>query len=673
VPSLSSNLVGRVNRLPKPARAPETLIPIFEAISNAIHAVAARLKDKTASHGRIEVVFEMPKSRKPLTVTIKDNGIGLNATHFDAFLTTDTENKVEIGGKGVGRVMWLDAFERVHVLSTYLEDRSLKVREFDFVLSNSDQIQNYKVRRAGASATPGTVVTLTRLRDNNYKSTFPKRKGYISQYLFSHFLPIFVSGACPQLNVDIGDEEWSYPGDIGDFIFRTQDVKPAAVKPFGSMRLILMECDKKASSDLKGSHFVHFVGDNRTVRSQNIDAKLGLKTFGSNNDRTFHACLFGNYLDQHVNQERTAFTFDDRQIDEIINSVCMPEIEKFLAGPLSELRTEQQGKIASIIESYPSVSFGKIPTLQKHLPKGELVPDAIYGHLARERFRRDERQAKSIREVLTKLRSPALSYEELANSVRSAVVEMEAQEKRSLAEYVLRRKVVLDFMEELLKRCGLSDTGKDYEQENILHAMICPLRISTVDGQPNISPASHDLWVVDERLAFAQYFHSDKTFRALGAAHESDDRADVIVFNTAHGLTQSDDAARVLIVEFKRPGRKNYPASENPIDQVTDYVRKLQKGGSVDLDGRPIALGAETVFYCFIVADIVGNLEKWTSTWEKTVDGRGRRYVPRSGFQGSIEVIGWDTVLKDAKSRNKAFFERAGLSGQSIFTPKSSA
>lgn len=174
--------------------------------------------------------------------------------------------------------------------------------------------------------------------------------------------------------------------------------------------------------------------------------------------------------------------------------------------------------------------------------------------------------------------------------------------------------------------------------------------------------------MVDERLAFAQYFHSDKTFKTLGESYDSDDRADIIVFNTAHSLAQSDEINRVLVVEFKRPGRTSYPATENPIEQVTSYVRKLQEGKSVDLDGRPIKLGADTVFYCYIVADIIGNMDNWTSTWETTADGRGRRYVPRNGFQGSIEVIGWDTLLSDAKSRNRAFFERAGLSGESIFT-----
>jgi len=44
--------------------------------------------------------------------------------------------------------------------------------------------------------------------------------------------------------------------------------------------------------------------------------------------------------------------------------------------------------------------------------------------------------------------------------------------------------------------------------------------------------------------------------------------------------------------------------------QVERYVKQLLAGGKVDIGGRPIHLGADTVFYCFIVAD---NLASWMS------------------------------------------------------------
>jgi len=102
--------------------------------------------------------------------------------------------------------------------------------------------------------------------------------------------------------------------------------------------------------------------------------------------------------------------------------------------------------------------------------------------------------------------------------------------------------------------------------------------------------------------------------------------------------------------------------------QVERYVKQLLAGGKVDVGGRPIHLGADTVFYCFIVADILGKLGEWTYSWPRTADGRGRFFQPQYGFKGVIELMGWDTLLADARERNKAFFDKVGISGKSFFS-----
>ncbi len=124
----------------------------------------------------------------------------------------------------------------------------------------------------------------------------------------------------------------------------------------------------------------------------------------------------------------------------------------------------------------------------------------------------------------------------------------------------------------------------------------------------------------------------------------------------------------MLLVEFKKPGRTSYADDEHPQFQVERYVRQLQSGALRDVQGRPIKLDQNTIFYCFVVADIVGKLDDWTYTWRRTADGRGRVYRPDSGFAGSIELIGWDDLIKDARDRNQAFFDRAGISGKSFFS-----
>jgi len=299
-----------------------------------------------------------------------------------------------------------------------------------------------------------------------------------------------------------------------------------------------------------------------------------------------------------------------------------------------------------------------------------LHKDAIYGHLSRERFRRDEKQAEKIRNVLTRLKDGSADATTFTSTIAEASKALEDAEQRSLAEYVVRRKVVLDFIEILLEKSRDDDRDSAFQREDILHSFICPVRVNNVSegkGRRVDASSSHDLWIVDERLTFTEYFSSDVEFNVLAEEFDSEERSDVLIFDHVHGLRQTDEPSKVLLVEFKRPGRTSYSENENPQFQVEKYVQRLQSGKLNDVRGRPVRLDHNAIFYCYIVADIVGRLDEWTFTWQRTADGRGRIYRPNGGFHGSIELIGWDSLIEDARARNKAFFDRAGISGKSFF------
>lgn len=668
--SLVPNLVKRIERLPKPTNATMALQPLFEAISNSIHSTQAKFDNAVTDKGKVVVNVIIDRKKEETLITVEDNGVGLDARNFTAFQTTDTDNKIAYGGKGVGRLLWLDCFQKIRVESVFKDAKSFKRRKFDFVLALENQIRNDSIEPASDAKESGFYVKFFGLQDNGYKARFPGRPSYIFQHMISHFLPIFIGRRCPLVTLHAGDDTHHFPKAIDEIVHRRDPELTIKTFEFGILKLTLMECGKVASADLKGSNFVHFIAHDRTVVSQSIDAKLGLKNFGDHEDRVFHAVLTGDHLDSNVNQERTSFMFEDSVIDRIINEVCAPHIEKFLAEPLSELRGAQREKIEEITESYPSVSFGGLDELQSKIPSGELHEDAIYGHLARERFRRDQRQAEKIRSVLAHLKSGDVNAESFASTLKEAGKAIEDAEQRSLAEYVVRRKVVLDFIEVLLQKVRDDARDNSYQREDVLHSFICPLRVNTLkNGDKRVEAAtSHDLWIVDERLTFARYFSSDTDFAALSAATDSKDRPDILIFDHVHGLRQTKDPSKILLIEFKRPGRTSYKDDENPQMQVQRYVKKLLAGTLNDVKGRPIKLGADTVFYCFVVADIVGKLDEWTDTWPRTADGRGRFMQPQHGFKGSIEIISWDALLTDARARNEAFFDSVGISGKSYFS-----
>lgn len=143
--SLRPNLVKRIDRLPKPTNVAAAMQPLFEAISNSIHSVQAKFGDTVQAQGRVVVTVSTNRKKENVWATVEDNGVGLDKRNWDAFTTTDTDNKLTIGGKGVGRLLWLDCFERVRISSVFDTPKGLRRRQFDFRLANDDQIEDYKL------------------------------------------------------------------------------------------------------------------------------------------------------------------------------------------------------------------------------------------------------------------------------------------------------------------------------------------------------------------------------------------------------------------------------------------------------------------------------------------------------------------------------------------------
>lgn len=210
---------------------------------------------------------------------------------------------------------------------------------------------------------------------------------------------------------------------------------------------------------------------------------------------------------------------------------------------------------------------------------------------------------------------------------------------------------------------GFVDAGRYIRNqlEESLHKFICPMRVKS--ERTNLEVTGHDLWIIDERLTFAKYFSSDVSFERLLEEGGSGDRPDLLIFDKVHGLRQRQDPSKVLIVEFKRPGRTDYNSDENPQFQVERYLAQLLSGNVTDIDGRPVHLGDDTQFYCYIVADRLGRMRDWTRTWADTYGGRGKMLTFQSDFRGSIELIEWDVLLDDAWERNNAFFSEVGIGG----------
>ena len=109
MPTLPTDLIGRVKRLSLKPSATSALMPLFEAVSNGLHAIDDQHGEKARAQGKvvIEVLREDPAKLSSSVVgfVVSDNGIGLNDENYTSFLKPDSQHKYQRGGKGVGRLV----------------------------------------------------------------------------------------------------------------------------------------------------------------------------------------------------------------------------------------------------------------------------------------------------------------------------------------------------------------------------------------------------------------------------------------------------------------------------------------------------------------------------------------------------------------------------------------
>jgi len=134
------DLVGKIKNTQLPRS--KALLPMFEAVVNSFQAI------EDAGEAVPSPSIEISVVRSALLTAdiegevdgfaITDNGVGFTEDNLDSFFTSDTQYKVRRGGKGIGRFIWLKAFEYAEIESHYFDNNKLVTRTFKFT-TNGEQ------------------------------------------------------------------------------------------------------------------------------------------------------------------------------------------------------------------------------------------------------------------------------------------------------------------------------------------------------------------------------------------------------------------------------------------------------------------------------------------------------------------------------------------------------
>jgi hypothetical protein len=679
MPTLTPNITNRVRKLPKPSNATQGLQPVFEAVSNAFYAIEDRFGETGVERGRVAIDVEKLGDADSIQIVVADNGIGLDQDRYEAFCIIDTDFKFAKGGKGVGRLFWLDAFQNIRVDSRFEIDGKQQARSFRFILKNKDQIDPI------GDADPilpldniGTAITFEGLRSGEYASHFPKRADTFLRYFSAHFIADFLVGSGPQVSVTINGETSHYPKEVADLVVgRAMESGPIEHEEFGTLIITGFACRQEASTGLDGMHQLHLLANGRTVETRKIDNLIGLTSLRQDGQDglVFHGCVSGSYLDDRVNEGRTAFTLPESKLKEIARHCVDVVKEKLIPDQIAEFAESRRASYEAFVRRHPIYGFDEPQVQLDRVPFHATAAEDFAAGLVKYQIRREEGRQDALQEIIGLLEGADEVPTNFAQTVVEAAQEIHASEQLALAQHVVRRKLVLEILEKLLKRVReRADKEDDHHLEETLHSFICPMRLRG-DDPTKMEARAHDLWIVDERFAFTRAFASDMRLDQVLKEGGTAQRPDVVLWNLAFGMgivdpdknpnlaDTSEPLKKVLVVEFKRPGRKKYDKAEDNIEaQITKYLAQLQGGEIESFDRERIRIADDCVFHCYVVADIVGDLELQLSAWDTTANGQGRIRPLKNKYRGAIEVVQWRDLVNEAWARNAATLYAAGLS-----------
>lgn len=663
------DIVGKVRNTQLPLSTP--LLPLYEAIINSIQAIEdAKIKD-----GRIDIFIQRDNSSSLedrdghvvddiLGFEINDNGLGFTDENFVSFQTSDSTYKVSKGGKGVGRFLWLKAFDEVKISSVYRVKKKYQKRSFTFC-ADADGIKNVSVEDVDSKECYTAVVL------SNFKSKYhkycPKKSDTIAAHIIEYCLEYFLSPTCPQiyLHDEIADTINLNAHFEGDMLAKeTMEFDIEGEKFWG--------INVRLRSSYATDHFVHYCANNRIVKSEKLSGKIPNlhKKIEDRNGCSFYyaAYIESNLFDQSVNAERTdiilpqdskndLFDLSWKKINEEVLGQCMNFLKPY-TDPIRESRVREINNYivekAPIYRSISKYITEKVDSIKSDADETQMELEIyrIYQEIQYE-LKEESQTMQDYVDV-----DNFEDYEKASKEYFEKVIDIN---KSDLARYVCDRKAVLDFLK---KQLEILQSGK-YSTEDVIHNVIFPMGNTSDD----IDFEDHNLWLLDEKLVYHQYLASDKALCSMQPLEcDSRKEPDILIMNAydkACAYSDSDSAQfdSIVLVEFKRPMRTGYTDADNLFTQLMNYIDDINSGSAKTEKGRPVSVASQSIpYFCYIVCDIDKTLDKIARRYGMTLTSDGMGFFGFvKDYNAYFEVISYDKMISDANKRNKILFDKLNL------------
>jgi len=663
---MRANIKGLVDRLE--LSQAKAMMPLFEAISNAIDAIED-CQDGFKNHSiRIRLIASNDLAHQAGDETLVvdgfdviDDGVGFNDKNLASFQEAHTLSKVKIGGRGVGRFTFLKVFSSVHIRSVFKREGKFLLREFDFTIQD-------ELKGADAiSEVDEPCGTLTSMRgmDDRFRGGWPTSPETIAVRVIAHFLIRFAARSCPPMTLES-------PGHAS---ISLQELFQATVlthieDKFFDVSSHTFALQAYRHRDGRSRHDLNLCANGRAVTTSKLRdllPELPEKLLDNNQEPyTLIVLVTGEYLDDNANQERTRISFqsdDEPNLEELLvsrqdlNQAIANTLRPLLADDLRSTNEEKRALIESFVEQAPEYRVLTHPrykeVIEQRIQPG-LSAEKLDEALLHVRRAIEDDVRKEVRHVAALFETE--TFEQYQARFQEVAEKANEIGKAQLAAYIAHRRTILDLVNNSLKR-----TRKDekYPLERVLHKMIFPMGASSKD----IFFEQQNLWFIDERLCYHTLLTSDRKLSSVpGMSDTSGKEPDIFAFfyDTPIGVAEPDNlpGGGVVIIEFKRPGRDNY--DKDPADQIIQRFREISEGDVEDIDGRPIN-PANLRYTGYLIADLTSSLRNQVyGRYHQTADNEGYFYT-LAGGNGYIEILSYDKLVRDASRRNRILFDKLGL------------
>lgn len=673
---LRTNLRGQIRQTHLPKW--KALLPLFEAVMNSFQAIQDFKGDR--KH-KITIIVERANdlfgTDEPEIIgfEIRDTGVGFNDENFDSFNTAYSEHKFERGGKGLGRFMWLKAFDDILIHSVFQDAEAagaeaLWERDFAFGFE-------YDPDKAGAvqidHGSVGTSVKLKGFR-SPYRQECPRNLDQLAQRLAEHFILVLMNEDCPIVEI----EDRGYRISLNE-VFNKHFRSGSTSSLFSISGRAFTISGFRLTAPRASKHRLIYAANSRGVLTEMLDQYIPNLTgrLVDNNGESFVylAVVQGNYLNEKVNNFRTDFdmrdetdeaqahlTLDDDLRRADIRASCIEYIHKDLSSLIDSLNEAKIERVIAYVRTeapqYKPILRYVRTFVENISPNASKMDIELALHRALH-----EREAVLKREGSRILTEAAKQddYENYKQRFSDFMEQSNELGTSALAQYIMHRKIVIELFEKALS----SDRKTDrYPLEEAVHQILFPMRSTDQE----ILYSQQNLWMIDERLNFHYFIASDKPLNSHKEfSSSSRKRPDLFIFDRKIAFAEGDPDGSpinsITVVEFKRPQRDDYDDAENPLKQVIDQIQTIRGGKFKNEKGRPLPVANEKIpAFAYVICDITTSLRETLIDRDAKPTPDGLSFYGYHGNHGIYyEVIDYGRLLSDAKKRNRVFFERLNL------------